>query len=168
MADLTDVGSALVALIAQTVYPNGTGQASVANTGVRIYQGWPNPQQLDADLKLGICHVSVYPRTEERNVTRYSKDWQQLSVNTPTLTLTISGQTVTVGGTVPPGEQSAKRDGVGQQAALHLCGAGGRYADEHRHGIGDADRRGDSSAPAARGRSLRCRPLPESTQFGWA
>ncbi|MFC6520130.1 hypothetical protein ACFQAT_10455 [Undibacterium arcticum] len=102
MADLTDVGSALVALIAQTVYPNGTGQASVANTGVRIYQGWPNPQQLDADLKLGICHVSVYPRTEERNVTRYSKDWQQLSVNTPTLTLTISGQTVTVGGTVPP------------------------------------------------------------------
>lgn len=101
MADLTDVGNALLALAAQTLYPNGTGQPSVAGFDIRIYQGWPNPQQLDADLKTGIAHVSVYPRTEERKTTRYLKDWKQLVVNAPTLTLTINGQQVTVGGTVP-------------------------------------------------------------------
>lgn len=101
MADLTDVGSALVALVAKTLYPNGTGQPSVAGFGIRAYQGWPNPQQLDDDLKVGIAHVSIYPRPEERNTTRYSKDWKQLAVNAPTLTLTIAGQQITVGGTVP-------------------------------------------------------------------
>lgn len=101
MADLTDVGNALVALVAQTLYPNGTGQPSAAGFGIRVYQGWPNPQQLDDDLKAGVAHVSIYPRPEERNTTRYSKDWKQLAVNAPTLTLTINGQQVTVGGTVP-------------------------------------------------------------------
>ncbi len=102
MADLTDVGNALVALIAQTLYPNGAGQACVGGIGVRVFQGWPNPQQLDADLKAGIAHVSVFPRPEERNTTRYPKDWQQRSVNMPTLTLAIAGQTITIAGTVPP------------------------------------------------------------------
>lgn len=102
MADLTDVGNALVALAAQTLYPNGTGQSSVAGIGVRVFQGWPNPQQLDADLKAGIGQLSVFPRDEERNTTRYSKDWKQLSVNTPTVTLTVAGQTIIVGGTIPP------------------------------------------------------------------
>jgi hypothetical protein len=101
MADLTDVSNALVALVAQTLYPNGTGQPSVAGIGIRIYPGWPNPQQLDSDLKAGIANVSIYPRPEERNTTRYSKDWKPLAVNAPTLTLTINGQQVTVGGTVP-------------------------------------------------------------------
>lgn len=102
MADITDVGNALVALAAQTLYPNGTGQPSVAGVDIRVFQGWPNPQQLDADLKAGIGQVSVYPRPDERNTTRYSKNWQQLSINTPTVTLTIAGQTITVGGTIPP------------------------------------------------------------------
>lgn len=101
MADLTDAGNALVALAAQTLYPNGTGQPSVAGFGIRVYQGWPNPQQLDADLLVGIAHVSVFPRTEERNTTRYSKDWKQQAANATTLTLTINGQQVTVGGTIP-------------------------------------------------------------------
>lgn len=101
MADLTDVGNALVVLAAQTLYPNGTGQPSAAGFGIRIYQGWPNPQQLDDDLKAGVAHVSVYPRPEERNTTRYSKDWKQQALNATTLTLTISGQQITVGGSVP-------------------------------------------------------------------
>ena len=102
MADVTDVCNVLVTLAAQAVYPNGTGQASVANTGIRVFQGWPLPQQLDADLKAGVCQVSVYPRPEERNTARYPQDWQQRSVNTPTLGLTINGQQVTVSGTIPP------------------------------------------------------------------
>lgn len=101
MADLSDVGNALVAFAAQTLYPNGTGQPSVAGFGVRVYQGWPNPQQLDDELKAGIAHVSVYPHPEERNTTRYSKDWKQLWISSPTLTLTVAGQTITIGGTTP-------------------------------------------------------------------
>ena len=85
MADVSDVCNALVTLAAQAVYPNGTGQASIANTGVRLFQGWPLPQQLDADLKAGVCQVSVYPRPEERNTARYPQDWQQRTLNTPTL-----------------------------------------------------------------------------------
>lgn len=101
MADLTDVGGALVALAAQTLYPNGTGQPSATGFGIRIYQGWPNPQQLDNDLMAGVAHISVYPRPEERNTTRYSKEWKQQSLNATTLTLTINGQQITVGGIVP-------------------------------------------------------------------
>jgi hypothetical protein len=101
MADLTDVGAALVALAATAVYPSGTGQASVTNAGVRLFQGWPDPQALDADLATGKCQVSVFPRPGGRNISRFPTDAQLLTVNTPTLTATISGQTVTIGGTVP-------------------------------------------------------------------
>lgn len=102
MADLTDVENALVSLIAGTLYPNGTGQPSVAGIGVRVYPGWPNPQQLDDDLAAAKAHVSVFPRTEERNTTRFSQDWQPQTMNAATLTLTINGQQMTVGGVVPP------------------------------------------------------------------
>lgn len=101
MADISDVGAALVSMAAQAAYPNGTSQASVINAPVRVYQGWPNPQQLDADLLVSACHVSVYPRAEEKNTTRYPKDWVQVSVNTATLTASISGQTVVIGGAMP-------------------------------------------------------------------
>lgn len=101
MADVADVLNALVALAAQTMYPLGTGSPSLPGFPIRIYAGWPAPQQLDADLKIGTCHVSVFPRPEERNTSRYPKDWVVQAVNTPTLTLVIAGQTITVGGTVP-------------------------------------------------------------------
>lgn len=102
MADLSDVTAALVTLVAGVVYPNGIGQPSVAATDTVVYEGWPNPQQLDADIGVGKCHVSVYPRVDERNTTRYSPTWQQASVNTPTLTLTIAGQAITLAGAIPP------------------------------------------------------------------
>lgn len=101
MADLSDVENALVTLAAQTLYPNGTGQASLPGMPIKVFPGWPIPQQLDADLAAGKCQVSVFTRQEQRNTTRYTKDWQPLSTNAPTLTLTIVGQTVTVGGSVP-------------------------------------------------------------------
>ncbi len=102
MADVSDVETALVTLIAAIVYPLGTGQPSIAATPIAVYAGWPNPQQLDVDLPAGKCHVSIFPRPEERNTTRYPPDWKQASVNTPTLTATIAGQAVMIAGTVPP------------------------------------------------------------------
>lgn len=102
MADLTDVAATLVNVIAGIVYPNGTGSPSVAATPIVIYHGWPNPQQLDTDLAVAKCHVSVFPRPEERITTRYAPDWKPTTLNTSTLTLSIVGQTFVVAGAVPP------------------------------------------------------------------
>lgn len=100
MAELTDIENAFVTKTEAIVYPSGINQPSITGAGVRIYAGWPSPQQLDADLKLGICHVSVYPRAEERNTTRFPPDGDQV-LNPVTLTLTANGQAVTVGGAMP-------------------------------------------------------------------
>lgn len=101
MADLSHVENALVSLIAQTLYPNGTAQPSVAAVDCIVYAGWPTASRLDADLIAGKAHVSVFPTATERNTTRYPKDWQTLAVTAATLTLAIAGQTVTVGGAMP-------------------------------------------------------------------
>ena len=44
-------------------------------------------------------NISVFPLDIEQNVTRYSTDWQELPSPPITLTMTVSGQTVTIGGT---------------------------------------------------------------------
>lgn len=103
MADITDVCSALVAFASQALYPAGTSNPSVAGVPIKVYQGWPITQQLDADLNAAspVCHVSVFPRREEANTTRFPRDWQTISQNTPTLAATVAGQVVTIAGTVP-------------------------------------------------------------------
>lgn len=99
MADLSDASRALVALIAQTVYPNGTGQPPVAGVGVRVYAGWPMPAQLDADLPQNIINVSVFPRAVKPVDSAISK-WRTVAPPVRTVTLTVAGQAVTVGGSV--------------------------------------------------------------------
>ncbi|MBB3213433.1 hypothetical protein FHW67_002725 [Herbaspirillum sp. Sphag1AN] len=101
MADISDVLVVLTAQAAAAVYPNGTGQASVAGCDVRLYPGWPNATALDADLLAGKVHVSVYPTQSERNVSRYDRRWQPQTRNVPTITLTQTGANVTVGGLIP-------------------------------------------------------------------
>jgi hypothetical protein len=102
MADISDALTLLTNTIAGIVYPNGTASPSITGAGIRIYPGWPIGQQLDIDLAAGVCHVSVFPSQQERNTTRYLGKFEQTSVNTPTLTLTVVGQMVTVGGVIPP------------------------------------------------------------------
>lgn len=106
MADLSDVQDGLVSLLANAIYPNGAGQPSAAGVPVRVYAGWPQAAQLDADLLIGDGHVSVFNR-ESRNTTRYQLQQTDVAVTTPALTLTISGRTVTVGGTVAAGVNAA-------------------------------------------------------------
>lgn len=102
MADLSDVANALVTLATGLVYPAGTTLPSVTGNLVHVYYGWPIPQQLDADLQVAICHVSVYPRPQERNTTRHLSSFAQTATSVKTLTLTVAGQAVTLAGTIPP------------------------------------------------------------------
>jgi len=99
MADVADIENVLVSTLAQTIYPTGSGNPSIVSATCKIYRGWPLPKGLDADLTAGIINVSVFPQANEQKTTRYPRMWQELPVTTPALTLTASGNTVTVGGT---------------------------------------------------------------------
>jgi len=81
MADITEVGQALVAAIARAAYPGGTGQPSVGGCPILIYQGWPNPQQLETDLRAGKVHVSVFPHPGDKvtSVMLGDTGWEELS-----------------------------------------------------------------------------------------
>lgn len=102
MADVTDVTSMLVGIISGLIYPNGTSNPSVGGVDAKVFAGWPIPETLKADLANDVVQVSVYTLPSERNTTRYLEQWQTAVINTPTLTLFAAGQTVTVGGTIPP------------------------------------------------------------------
>ncbi len=101
MASLTDVLKQLAAQIAAIVYPTGTGQPSVAGFPIRVYPGWPVPEQLEKDLAAGIAHISVYPHGKDRSTTRYlGRSWIPLTAPVHTLTMTVSGSVVTLSGTI--------------------------------------------------------------------
>lgn len=102
MADQSDVETALVALAANALYPNGSGSTSVPGPDCRIYRGWPNSAALDTDLAGGVINVTVFPQGEPgRNTTRYTQHWVGPAVQS-TLTVSVSGSSVTIGGTVNP------------------------------------------------------------------
>ena len=100
MANLSDVCNALITPVAQAIYPNGTGQASIIGSAVRIFEGWPNPQTLDTDLVAGVMNISVYPLASERNSSRYPRDWQTVSITAASISAAIAGQTITLSGTI--------------------------------------------------------------------
>ncbi|KAF1003118.1 MAG: hypothetical protein GAK28_04919 [Luteibacter sp.] len=104
MADLTDALNAVVGLLAQAIYPNGTAQPSATGDPVVIYPGWPQASQLDKDLagfangQGGRVHISVFPQNGETLVPAYSNVWTPLSQQAATVTLSVAGQNVTLGG----------------------------------------------------------------------
>jgi hypothetical protein len=104
MADQSDVEAALVQIIEGVIYPNGlTGSPplTVLDVPGRVYRGWPNGDALDADLRNNVFNISVYAANGvERNTTRFPRVWQQTAAPTATLTATVSGATVAIGGTV--------------------------------------------------------------------
>lgn len=102
MADISDVTTALAAIAASAIYPNGTSSPSVAGIPVMIYPGWPEKTQLDNDIAVNKAHVSIFPTNMERVTSRFRADYQTLSVNPATITLSVNNAetTITVGGTV--------------------------------------------------------------------
>lgn len=104
MADQSDVENALVAQAAVALYPDGPGDPSVTGADCRIYRGWPSSTSLDSDLAAGCVNVTVFPMAEPgRNTTRYAQQWRSSSTP-PVLTMSVSGTSVTVGGTVGAGQ----------------------------------------------------------------
>jgi hypothetical protein len=100
MADMTDVADALVGIILAAVYPFGTGQPPAGGVPAKIYQGWPEPQKLKADLAAKIANVSVFPSANVKITTRHFPEWQQLVAPAPTITATAAATTVTLAGAV--------------------------------------------------------------------
>lgn len=100
MADLSQVLTTLTLQVAQAVYPNGTSQPSVAGVQVTVEEGWPISTQLDKDLALGYAHISVFPTNKERVVTKFERQYQPNTLTAATLVATVSGQTITISGTV--------------------------------------------------------------------
>ena len=103
-ADLSDVSNALVTLAAGALSLNGSGFSSSLSANVRVFPGWPIPDAIDADMAAGAVNVSIFPQEAmERVTTRYPQQWVETTRQTPTLTATVSGATVTLGGTVTAG-----------------------------------------------------------------
>jgi hypothetical protein len=100
MPDLSQVLTTVTLLVQEAVYPNGTSQPSVAGVQVSIEEGWPIRSNLDKDLAAGYAHVSVFPTNKERVVTKFERTFQPNTLTPATLTAVVSGQTITIGGTV--------------------------------------------------------------------
>ena len=110
MADIADVNMALVNLISSAVYPNGTALPSAivmpdgSNPACRVYAGWPLPSDLEADVAAKILNISVYCQPGmEQNVSRYPYQWVDQTKVASTITATVSGSTITLGGTITVG-----------------------------------------------------------------
>lgn len=108
MADLSDVIDALANLASTAVYPNGINQPSAPGCTVSVVSGWPIPEQLDDILAAGNAVVSVYAMPElETNTTRFASVMEPPdSMPSAQLTLTVSGNQITVGGTINGGESA--------------------------------------------------------------
>lgn len=104
MADQADVESTLVALVSAALYPDGPAGASVTAADCRIYRGWPNAAALDSDLRAEIVNVTIFPSHGPGQVTtRYQQEWSSIA-RTPTLIVSVSGQSVTFTGRADLGQ----------------------------------------------------------------
>lgn len=101
MATINDVYNAIGAIVLSTIYPNGTSQPSIINAGVKIIKGWPLNDELNNDLSAGNAQVSIFKLDSYERKTNYlGRLWQNDNIPPATITLTISQNTVTIGGTV--------------------------------------------------------------------
>lgn len=101
MADVYGIQNALVSLIAGVIYPNGTSNPSISGVTTYVYAGWPQPARLEQDLNASACHISVYPLSTEKKLTEsLGRPWRTLSTGVSGIVATVSGQQITLSGTV--------------------------------------------------------------------
>jgi hypothetical protein len=105
MADQTHVAAALVELLVEAAYPNGLDAAPAAGVHAKVYQGWPDPGTLKKDTagsdRAGhVAHISVFPSAQAKNVSRRRAEWEAVAAPAPTLSATVAGTSIVLGGTV--------------------------------------------------------------------
>jgi hypothetical protein len=118
MADQADVETALAALAANALYPDGTSATSAVGVTCRVYRGFPSGPTLDADLAAGIVHVSVAAAGEVKNMTRYPRVWRPVAPVPASLAVTVGARTAVFSGVCA----------VGQLAGVAVDGALFPYA----------------------------------------
>ena len=105
MATLSDLRAALAQAVGAALYPAGVPAGSnpsspVAGCPIRIFQGRPEREALDADLAAGTVNVSVFIQSGGRNTSRYPVVDTVLSIPATTLSWSVAGIQATVTGTV--------------------------------------------------------------------
>ena len=110
MASVFQVEETLAAIVETAVYPDGEANPSVVGVDVKIVTGIPVKKTLDEYLNAGKAFVSINSiERMDRNVTRYSKEWHTISVDTATIGVGIartdvSDYGVTLTGTITAGQ----------------------------------------------------------------
>jgi hypothetical protein len=123
MADQSDVEATLASRVTAILYPAGTAAASVLGSVCHIYRGWPNAANLDTDLAAGQLTVTVMSDPGAfRVTTRHIDPPATLAPVTPSLTIAVSGQAATIGGTAAPGQVAGLI--VDSAAFVHRTAAG--------------------------------------------
>lgn len=148
MADLSDVERALVATLGAALFPSisyqpGDYQPSAASAPnmtlpsaasgpvvTKLYRGWPESANLNADLALARAHVSVFPEPITRVVSRWFPAGTQhvVTANVPTITATVAGSVVTLGGTVTAGNVVGIQAGAPLKAYAYIAQTGNALA----------------------------------------
>jgi hypothetical protein len=79
----------------------------VAGGDIIIYPGWPTSANLTQDLAAGKSHVTLFPKNEERNTTRYPERNHLIAAPVQLVGLSIVGSSITVGKYDPAGDYDA-------------------------------------------------------------
>ena len=104
MPSQADAEDALAALASTALYPAGPAGASAVTATVRIFRGWPNSAALDADLAAGRVNVTIFPVPGATRVTTRYPVTPMANPATPTLTVSVTGNTATFSGTAVAGQ----------------------------------------------------------------
>jgi hypothetical protein len=105
MATLSDLRAGLAQVVGGILYPAGVPSGTnpptpIVNCPVRVFQGWPEREAVDADMTAGIVDVSVYSLPSGINTTRYPVVDVPIALTPPTLCWSVAGTAATLGGTV--------------------------------------------------------------------
>ena len=104
MADLSDVETALLALLSTNLFPQGVGAPSAVGGALRLYRGWPVTAALSGDIAAGIPNVSVFAVPQStRNTTRWGVQ-RSRPASMPGTSVVVVGNTLTIGGLPAAGD----------------------------------------------------------------
>jgi hypothetical protein len=117
LADLSDVENALVTLIMATLYPQGINGASAIGAAAFVSRGWPLATQLDAVVAANQVEITVFSDPGmTRDTSRYWPFPAQTGSVLPTISATVAGNLVKLGGIITAGNVVGIQAGAPVQA----------------------------------------------------